>query len=381
LERIARLAVKHLGDWCIIYLPDEDGAHVEVTSSEDDGRALAEKARGFLLGSRTPGVLSRVMESGRPTRIDDEGAESDTGSAGDAFRTVMDVLGAESAMVVPIIARDQTIGTIAFVSSESGPGYGEDDLELATDVAHRAGLAIDNARLFSAAQEAVKARDDVLGTVAHDLGNPLSVISIVCRSLLNKGPDAFDPETRELIQGTYESSARMARLIDDLLDVSRIDAVGLQLQQEPLDAAAFLHDVARRVRPLAETKRISLRVEVDGELPQVSADGDRLAQVMWNLLGNAIKFTPEDGSVRISGADEADGVRVSVIDSGPGIPDEIRRTLFDRFARGRGKRRGYGLGLAISRGIVEAHGGRIWADGRVGEGCAIHFTLPMRARS
>jgi signal transduction histidine kinase len=101
---------------------------------------------------------------------------------------------------------------------------------------------------------------------------------------------------------------------------------------------------------------------------------------MWNLLGNPVKFTPEDRSVRIIGASDADGVRVSVVDSGPGIPDEIRRMLFDRFARGRGKRRGVGLGLAISKGIVEAHGGRIWADRRVGEGCAIHFTLPAMSR-
>jgi signal transduction histidine kinase len=293
----------------------------------------------------------------------------------------MEVLGAESAMVVPIIVRDHTLGAIAFLSSEAGPAYAEDDLELATDVARRAGLAIENARLFAAAQDAITARDDVLGTVAHDLGNPLSVISIVCRSLLNKGPDAFGADTRELIEGTYESSVRMGRLIDDLLDVSRIDAVGLQLHQEPLDPRAFLHSVANRVRPLAENKRISLNVQLDGDLPWISADGDRLAQVMWNLLGNAMKFTPEDGSVRITGAHDADSLRISVIDNGPGIPDEIRRTLFDRFARGRGKRRGVGLGLAISKGIVEAHGGRIWADSRVGEGCAIHFTLPASSRS
>jgi signal transduction histidine kinase len=353
---------------------------VEVASSKSEGRELAEKARGYVL-SQTPRVMKRVMESGRPTLLTGAGDGTDMHDAGDTFRTILEVLGAGHAMVVPITVRDQTLGAVAFISSETGPVYAEDDLELASDVARRAGLAIDNARLFRAAQEAIKARDEVLGTVAHDLGNPLSVISIVSRTLLNKGPEAFDADTRGLIEGTYESSARMARLIDDLLDVSRIDAVGLQLQKESLDPASFLHDVAQRVRPLAENKRISLRVEIDGELPRISADGDRLSQVMWNLLGNAVKFTPEEGSVRITGRRDADAVRVSVIDDGPGIPEEVGRTLFDRFARGRSNRRGVGLGLAISKGIVEAHGGRIWADSRLGEGCAIHFTLPEIPRA
>ena len=170
----------------------------------------------------------------------------------------------------------------------------------------------------------------------------------------------------------------MSRLIQDLLDVQRMDSGRLEIERRPVSARALLVDAHEMLRPLAEKEGISLTLAVPPELPTISADAHRLHQVLGNLVGNAIKFTPKHGSILLRG-EEVDGeVRIQVADTGPGIAADQLPHVFGQFWQAsRTDRRGIGLGLAIAKGIVESHDGRIWVESVLGQGSSFFFTLPI----
>jgi len=171
--------------------------------------------------------------------------------------------------------------------------------------------------------------------------------------------------------------AEMDRLIEDLLDVTRIDAGRLPIEPEPHSAAALVAEAVELLRPVALERSQILEVSVAENLPAVHADRSRVLQVLSNLVGNAVKFSPEGGRITLNCVAAGAEVRFSIADSGPGIPEEHLPRIFDRFWQARHVRRGgAGLGLSIARGIVEAHGGRIWVESSPGAGATFHFTLP-----
>ena len=223
------------------------------------------------------------------------------------------------------------------------------------------------------AEAAVQSRDDILAIVSHDLRNPLGTISMTVGLL-----EAASGGERSRAQAAIirRAIAHMNRLIQDLLDVNLIAAGGLTVQAGPLEVAPLLEDVRASLAPLAERKSQQLEVRAcDGA--RALADADRVRQVLSNLVGNASKFTPEGGRISMSAEAEGGEVRFCVSDTGPGIEARDLPHIFDRFWQVRRVRRGgVGLGLAISKGIVEAHGGRIWATSEPGVGSRFHFTLP-----
>jgi PAS domain S-box-containing protein len=225
------------------------------------------------------------------------------------------------------------------------------------------------------AERATKARDEVLAIVAHDLRNPIQTISM-CASVLTQ---AADQDNRQRLAGIIErSTGEMERLISDLLDVARIESGTFSILKERVDVGALLADAVEQFEPQALVRRVSLASDV-GEVVPVMADRLRLLQVLSNLLDNAVKFTPEGGSIRVRGRAIDGAVQISVEDSGKGISAENLPHIFDRFWQAnRASRAGAGLGLAICKGIVEAHGGRIWATSIAGSGTSIHITLPER---
>jgi signal transduction histidine kinase len=170
----------------------------------------------------------------------------------------------------------------------------------------------------------------------------------------------------------------MARLIEDLLDITRIDAGTLHIEREPLDPAQIVADAGDLMRPLTAEKTMRFELELDGQpLPPVDADRDRVLQVFSNLIGNAIKFTPSGGCITVGAEPRDENVCFSVQDTGPGILEEHIARIFDRFWQGKiAERQGAGLGLAISKGIVEKHGGTIWVESELGFGTTVFFTLP-----
>lgn len=227
--------------------------------------------------------------------------------------------------------------------------------------------------------DALSNRDNFLGIVSHDLRNLLGGIVMSAELLSKRAPE--DEEGKQTLVETariQRYAARMNRLIGDLVDVASIDAGRLAVTPVPGDAAALIAEAVDTFQAAASAKGVSLQVEKVGGGPLVAdLDHDRLLQVLANLIANAIKFTPRGGSIQVRGECAGGGLRFSVSDTGPGIPAGMLETIFERFRQvGKNDRRGLGLGLYISRCIVEAHGGRIWAESEPGEGARVCFTLP-----
>ncbi|HEX5870708.1 MAG TPA: ATP-binding protein [Longimicrobium sp.] len=243
----------------------------------------------------------------------------------------------------------------------------------------RAGLLRNEREARAAAEAAVNARDEVLRIVAHDIGNSLSAVKIHTMVLERTLPagDGQD-EARKRTAAIRHLTQQMDRLRQDLLDVAAIEAGRLSFEPAETALAEVVDDVLGTVAGMAGEKALKVESCVPGDLPAVWADRERLHQVLSNLVGNAVKFTPAGGSIRVTAVREEDEVRVAVADTGPGIPPEHLENVFDRFWQARSTRRaGAGLGLAIARGVVEAHGGRIRARSEVGRGTTFEFTLPV----
>ena len=220
-----------------------------------------------------------------------------------------------------------------------------------------------------------QAREDVLGVVAHDLRNPLNLVSMTSQLLME--PD-LAPERR---QSAYAISSRavqrMNRLIGDLLDVVRMEAGHLSLNLAPFAVSEVLEETMEAFQQRAAEQGIALVLSM-GENATIQADEERIVQLLDNLVGNALKFTPSGGRVTVDSRVEAGEECITVSDTGPGIPQEQLARLFDRFWQARGNdRRGLGLGLPIAKGIAEAHGGRLWVESTVGSGTAFHFAMPI----
>ena len=229
-------------------------------------------------------------------------------------------------------------------------------------------------RLYEEAEETIDAREQVLKIVSHDLRNPLNTIGMTASLMLNTTCTA--EQQRDHLLRVQRAGERMNRLIQDLLDVAKLEAGRVAIDAKPLEVAPLLREAQDMLTPLAAERSIQLETVTAESLPTVAADSGRILQVLSNLVGNAIKFTPKGGRIVMRADPDPRGVRFSVRDTGPGIPEEQRTQIFGRFWQANpADRRGIGLGLTIAKGIVEAHGGRIWCDSRVGEGTTFQFTL------
>ncbi|MGQ0560425.1 MAG: PAS domain-containing sensor histidine kinase [Gemmatimonadota bacterium] len=231
-------------------------------------------------------------------------------------------------------------------------------------------------RLYEEAQRAVAARDDVLSFVSHDLGNPLAAIRIATAVLL-KRIDPEDPDFKQ-VAGIREAIEQAQGLIRDLLDIQKAEAGKLALHFEKLDIDQLIDESIQALRPMIDEKSVRIAREIAREVPRVEADRDRILQVLSNLLGNAVKFSPAGGSVVVNTAQNEWEVVVSIHDRGPGISADDLPHIFDRYfqARKAGKV-GHGLGLSIVQAITKAHGGRVWAESALGEGSTFYFSLPL----
>ena len=225
--------------------------------------------------------------------------------------------------------------------------------------------------------EAMRRR--LIGDVSHELRTPLTAIKGSMEGLI----DGVLPPTEETYQQIHAEADRLNRLVDDLQELSRVEARAYELNIQPLDVSALVKTVAKRLAPQFETKHIALNLELAPDLPPVRADEDRAVQVLTNLVGNALQYTPENGRVNISARRTGAEVLISVQDTGLGIAPEHLPHVFDRFyradpSRSRRAGGGSGIGLTIARALVEAHSGRIWAESTgVGQGSIFTFTLPL----
>jgi len=266
---------------------------------------------------------------------------------------------------------------IAHMPSENGPVFSV----VLRDVTEQRRAQETNERLLVEMEKAVKQRDEMLGLVSHDLRNPVNAVKMLAAAILRLPDEGLTlrPEVTEHATVMLQAATQMDALIQDLLDSTRLEAGRLRLAPRWMRASDLVTSVVDTLTPAARAKRISFESRVPDTLPEVYADSDRIVQVLSNLAGNALKFTPDGGSVSIEGTVDGKMVMISVRDTGPGIAADDLPFVFDRFWQSkRTNRSGAGLGLAIARGVVLGHGGRIWIESPPGSGATIKFTLPTR---
>jgi PAS domain S-box-containing protein len=379
LTRVAELAVRKLADFCAVDVVDDGGtvSRLRVVSRDPSKESICDLIRQIPLDRSRPLVIWSVLESSRPAVLHGLTPEMRAAFASDpTCRETFRAVDAQAVLSVPLLAHGKLLGTMTFLSSTPSREYGPDDVRFAEEIARHAALAIDHARLYREARRAVEARDDVLGIVAHDLRNPVTSILIQSQLLVRQGAE---PEggAGKPAAAIHRSALRMNRLINDLLDVARIEAGRLSIEPSRVSASDLLSESVEAQRALADQTSLDLRLDAERALPEVWADRERLLQVFENLIGNAAKFTGPGGRVTV-GASAGQGEDVFwVSDTGPGVSAEDTPHLFDRFWQARRTgRHGAGLGLPIVKGIVEAHGGRVWVETESGRGTTVAFTIP-----
>jgi signal transduction histidine kinase/DNA-binding response OmpR family regulator len=378
LSMLCRTVVPRIADYCVVDVLRADGGILRP------GLAHVDPAKEHLLrnteGSQ-PSVLPdehpvvAALRQGRRTLARELTPEAVSALAGtDEHRQVLEQLGPRSMIAVPITASGRIDGALVLVHSDSDRRFGAEDLDLACELASRAAMTLENARLFDQAQQATRARDEMLGIVAHDLRNPLSTVTMGSSVLLDS---ALDDTQRRQVELVRRAAGRMQELIQDLLEARRIESGQLRVSPRAQPVAPLVKEALAMLRPLAEARGIELSAELDDRLRPAMVDDTRILQVLSNLVGNALKFTPDGGRVEIGCVPLDDELRFCVSDTGPGIPPDQIPHIFGRFWQAADRdTRGIGLGLSIVRGIVEAHGGRTWVESELGKGARFYFTVP-----
>jgi PAS domain S-box-containing protein len=362
-----------------------------VTVLDGDGRMLfANDAAARLVGFDSAAdamrasreeVLQRFQlwdETGRPLRVD----ELPAAQAQRGRREKKLVRGK------PLDGGAERWVMVEAVPITDGAGRVRRVVNIIHDMTNQRRVEIENVRLVGEAQDALRAREDLLAIVSHDLRNPLGVVLASSALLLKSNlPSDKQDRARRQVEAIQRAGNRMNRLIRDLLDFASIQAGRLSVSMRPQDVAAMVSEVLDVTEPLAAAKSLRLVADVAPELA-IRCDHDRVIQLFSNLVGNAVKFTPDGGTITVRAVaqgekgEQGEIVRFCVEDTGPGIPADELPHVFDRYYQAQRRNRdGIGLGLSIARGIVEAHGGHIWVEstGQEGEGSKFFFTLPSGA--
>lgn len=384
LSQVARLAVPRLADWCVIDLVGDDGClRHEVTCADPGQSDWAARWRDTVCAREEDGLCMRVLRSGQPELLSDISDEQLAAAACSPEQlAILRHIAPRSLLTVPLFTHGQTLGVLTFIAAQSQRRYDRTDLALAEEVGRRAALAIANARLYESAQKAIRAREEILALVSHDLRNSLGVITLSATMIAQPPLSGEASRLDENVGRIQRAATRMDQLIRDLLDAAAIEAGRFAVNRERLEVPSLLDEAVQMMQPLAHEQNQRLEAHVDGDLPAIEADRGRLLQVLSNLIGNAIKFTHAGSDIRIGARAEGSELLFAVEDNGPGIAEKVLPHVFDRYWQAsRAKRGGAGLGLYIVKGIIEAHGGRVWVESRVGAGCAFHFTVPSRPQT
>jgi signal transduction histidine kinase len=386
LQTLGRLVVPMLADWCVIHVTiDEAGAVHRFALADGDGtnepslRTLGWQAPTAHGCSRS---LHNVLSTGQPVLHEwlDEQPRTATGES-DWHLHLLQTIGFRSVMIVPMAIAGQTLGAITLVSASSGRRFGPQELEVAEDLAHRAALAINAARLYREARDAVRGRDELLAVASHDLRTPLTAIKGRIQLLRRRASHAMPDLTSDLDQ--MESSAdRMARLIAELIDIATVQSGrSLDLRRQATDLIGLVERLVQMFQ--GTTTDHSIRLEVDVPVLVGDWDGDRLDRAVGNLVANAVTYSPDGGEIVVRAYQERDGegswAVVSVTDHGIGIPESDVHRVFSRFFRASnvGIIGGHGIGLAGARQIVEQHGGQLKVVSQLGEGSCFSIHLPL----
>ncbi|HEV7819803.1 MAG TPA: ATP-binding protein, partial [Burkholderiales bacterium] len=382
LQKVTAAVVPAIADWCAVDLIDSDGAHKRIASSHIDplkeehphplGSALDEEGADMsvpakVFATRQPELISNVWDARPGSRRDDESR----------LRTLRE-FGLRSYICVPLVSRDKVLGTLTLGTSTSGRRYQASDLIIATEVGRRVSIAVENANLYFAIRQSAKRKDEFLATLAHELRNPLAPLR---NSLQIMRTARGDKDVISYAHGVMERQvSQLRRLVDDLLDVSRIDTGKIELRRERILLSAVVKNALEAIRPSIESKH-ELVVVLPPDDVYLDVDPARMAQVITNLLDNADKYTPAGGHISLSVMAQAHEVTIVVADTGIGIHSEMLNNIFDMFVQADSSFErpygGLGIGLTLVKRLVEMHGGSIRAESAgPGKGSSFIVTLP-----
>lgn len=388
LSSVAALAVPRIADWCFIDIL-EDGVFQRLAvshRSEDHAELARELEHRHLLDPEAPEGPPRVLRTGKAElrpEVTPDFLERIARTESD--RETLERMRMRSVMSVSMRARNQNVGLLTFISTDSDRRYAADDLALAEELARRAGVAIDNARLYRDATEAVRLRDEFLSIASHELKTPITTLQLQIQSLTRSGEAVVQGGNLEKFRSRVATADRqvnrLSRLVDSLLDISRITGGRLDLEGEPVDLAAVARDALTRAAEELDRAGCAATLRLEGTSHVGQWDRTRLEQILANLLSNSAKYGA-GRPVEVAVASDSKTSRLTVRDHGIGIAPEHQARIFDRFERAVSVRHygGLGLGLWIVRQIVEGHGGSITVASTPGEGSLFTVELPKQTR-
>ncbi|HEX5163860.1 MAG TPA: ATP-binding protein, partial [Thermomicrobiales bacterium] len=387
LDAVARSAGELIGDQCILrLLSDESDLLPAVAVYHPDGERRAQLAEFLAREAQhaNEGLVGSVVATGRPvfipaTDLDALRTTITAGHVEDIERVPL-----HSIIIVLVRVHERPIGTLGLGRERPGEPYTEEDLLLLQELADRAGLAIENARLFREAQDAIRSREQFLSIASHELKTPLTSVKASAQ-LLGRRMQR-DPIDRErlmpLVAQVQSEIGRLENLVHDLLDATRIQQGRLELRPEPVDLVDLARQALGRFESAAQQAPVhTLRLDAPEPII-VEIDPDRIDQVITNLISNALKYSPDGGDVGVAVRRIDSVAEIAVSDAGIGISQAEQATLFQPFARGDVARQsigGTGLGLFISAEIVERHGGTIEVESTPGHGSTFTVRLPLDA--
>lgn len=373
LQRTVYLLVPQMADWCLIYALDAQRSKPElrIVKHADSSRQTQLESMiqtNYYDDISSIGVM-RVIRTGLTLLVPTQPKKT---------AMTADPLKLRSYIIVPLKARGEVQGCLVMAHSDSGRNFNHQDRPIIEDLAQRIALALDNAKLYSEAITAIKDREDVVSIVSHDLKNPLHAIKLssdlLTRQLTQK------PGQEGLLKFTSaisNAANSMNGLIHNILDIGKIQAGTFSIHPENVRFADIQRSVADIFYPLAHDKNIQLIFKPEDLDFSMICDSHRVIQIFSNLLGNAIKFTPEGGMITVNLKHSHHELKVCIEDTGPGMASDVLELIFNRYWQGKNaSSKGSGLGLYITKGIVEAHGGKIWVESQVGKGSKFYFTLP-----
>jgi signal transduction histidine kinase len=385
LSVLAHMCITELADWVIVYTIDDNGLihRVEVASRDSAKAEWARQVKEAPMDTARIAPIVEVLRTRKPKLVQSvTKAAFDSITQDEQQKQVLRELGFASYMIVPLIARNQAVGAVALVSAREEQPFDEEDLALAEDLALRAALAVDNARLYQEAQRANQSKSDFLAVISHDLRTPLASI-IGYSELMSLGiPDQLTESGKQRIERIQTAARHLLYLLDELLNFARLEARREELRLQQVDTSTLVREVAEVMEPLAVERHLQLTIDVPSTPIQIETDPDKLRQVLVNLVGNAVKYTSEGGASLSVQRGSGDSIMFVVRDTGIGIGSQHLPHIFDPFwqadatARARGS--GTGLGLSVVRRLVEFLGGEVEVESELGKGSTFTVTLPGR---
>jgi PAS domain S-box-containing protein len=373
---IAQEIVPDFADVCLVHLTHDGELRLSALHhvDPDQRRALAGQLRDEQAQRAFADSLSELARSREPHLIQLAVREL-SGAEAPPFGVLTGALQATSLIIAPLWARNRLLGTLCFGRFDPSETYDLRSLSWAGEIADRCASALDTGHLLQELREAVQWRENLMAMISHDLKNPLSAISLSAQSMTPETPVVERRSSHKQVDLIRRSANHMQHMINDLLSASLLEAGSFRVELRRESAYELLEEACELAEPLLIARSLVLEKAFVKDLPFVFADREAVQRVFSNLLGNAAKFTPQGGRICVSASSGHGRVLFSVRDTGPGIREEHRSHLFERYWKGRKSGLGLGLGLYISKAIVEAHEGRIWIEGDSEPGSTFCFEL------